>query len=69
MSEMFQNIVEIKSLYNAWRKVRANRGSAGIDQISWFGFEQGLDANLAELSRNLTTLTYQPLPAKFATVK
>ena len=68
MSEMFEQIVEIKSLYNAWRKVRANRGSAGIDQISWFGFEQGLDANLAELSRNLKSLTYQPLPVKFVKI-
>lgn len=65
---MFEQIIEIKSLYNAWRKVRANKGSAGIDQISWFGFEQGLDANLAELSRNLKTLTYQPLPAKFVLI-
>ncbi|MCU0239744.1 MAG: reverse transcriptase domain-containing protein [Pyrinomonadaceae bacterium] len=68
MAEMFDKIVEIKSLYNAWRKVRANKGSAGIDQISWFGFEQKLDANLAELSRNLQTLTYQPLPAKFVSI-
>jgi RNA-directed DNA polymerase len=62
---MFEQIVEIKSLYTAWRKVRANKGAAGIDQISWFGFEQNLDANLAELSRNLRVQTYQPLPAKF----
>lgn len=68
MAEMFEQIVEIKSLYNAWRKVKANRGAAGIDQISWFGFEQGLDANLAELSRNLRSLTYQPLPAKFVQI-
>jgi RNA-directed DNA polymerase len=68
MAEMFDKITEIKSLYNAWRKVRANKGSAGIDQISWFGYEQGLDANLAELSRNLQTLTYQPLPAKFVRI-
>jgi RNA-directed DNA polymerase len=68
MSEMFEQIVEIKSLYNAWRKVKANRGAAGIDRISWFGFEENLDANLAELARNLRTLTYQPLPAKFVQV-
>ncbi len=68
MTEMFDKIVEIKSLYNAWRKVRANKGCAGIDHISWFGFEQGLDANLAELSRNLKSLTYQPLPAKFVRI-
>ena len=68
MSEMFQKIVEIKSLYAAWRKVKANRGAAGIDQVSWFGFEENLDANLAELARNLKTLTYQPLPAKFVQI-
>ncbi len=68
MSEMFEQITEINALYHAWKKVRANRGSAGIDQISWFGFEQGLDANLAELSRNLKTLTYQSLPAKFVLI-
>lgn len=68
MAEMFEKIVEIRSLYAAWRKVRANKGSAGIDQISWFGFEEALDANLAELSRNLKTLTYQPLPAKFVSI-
>ncbi len=68
MSEMFEQIVEIKSLYNAWRKVKANRGAAGIDRVSWFGFEENLDANLAELARNLRTLTYQPLPAKFVQI-
>lgn len=65
---MFEQIIEIRSLYNAWRKVKANRGVAGIDQVSWFGFEENLDANLAELSRNLRTLTYQPLPAKFVQI-
>ena len=65
---MFEQIVEIKSLYNAWRKVKTNRGAAGIDRVSWFGFEENLDANLAELSRNLRTLTYQPLPAKFVQI-
>lgn len=65
---MFEQIVEIKSLYNAWRKVKANRGAAGIDRVSWFGFEENPDANLAELSRNLRTLTYQPLPAKFVQI-
>ena len=68
MSNIFEQITEIKSLYNAWRKVKANRGAAGIDQISWFGFEQGLDANLAELARNLKTFSYQPLPAKFVQI-
>lgn len=65
---MFEKIVEIKSLYAAWRKVKANRGAAGIDKVSWFGFEENLDANLAELARNLRVFTYQPLPAKFVRI-
>jgi RNA-directed DNA polymerase len=68
MPKMFDQIIEVKSLYNAWKKVKANRGAAGIDRVSWFGFEENLDANLAELSRNLRTLTYQPLPAKFVQI-
>ncbi|MCW5968919.1 MAG: hypothetical protein KIT57_10425 [Blastocatellales bacterium] len=53
------------SLFNAWRKVRANRGAAGIDAVSLQTFERKLDANLAELSRNLLNRTYEPLPARF----
>lgn len=68
MSERFEQIVETKTLYAAWRKVRANRGAAGVDEVSWFGFEQTLDANLAELSRNLKSGTYNPLPAKFVEI-
>ena len=68
MPEIFEQIVEIRSLYNAWRKVKANRGAAGIDRVSWFGFEENLDANLTELSRNLQTLSYQPLLAKFVQI-
>lgn len=68
MNDLFSTVTEVKSLYNSWRKVRANRGVGGVDQISWFGFEQNLDANLAELSRCLRSRTYQPLPAKFVLI-
>src|SRR5205807_6980069 len=46
------------------RKVRANRGAAGIDAISLKAFERDLEANLAELSRNLLNKTYEPLPTR-----
>jgi RNA-directed DNA polymerase len=64
----FTQICEIEFLYNAWRKVRANRGSAGIDAVSWKHFEADLQNNLAELSRNLLNKTYRPLPVKFVKV-
>jgi RNA-directed DNA polymerase len=52
------------ALYRAWRKVRANRGAAGVDAVSIQQFERHLGPNLAELSRNLLNRTYEPLPAR-----
>lgn len=65
---LFRQIAAVPTLYRAWRKVRANHGAAGIDAISLQAFEQHLDANLAELSRNLLNKTYEPLPARHVTV-
>jgi RNA-directed DNA polymerase len=65
---MFEQITEVNSLYTAWRKVRANRGSAGIDSVSIKEFERNLQDNLSELSRNLLSNTYQPLPVKFVSI-
>jgi RNA-directed DNA polymerase len=55
-------------VYQAWRKVRANRGAAGIDAIGVQAFERNLDANLAELSRNLRDNSYEPLPSRYVQI-
>lgn len=65
---MFNQITEVSSLYNAWRKVRANRGVGGIDAVSIKDFEKTLQDNLTELSRNLLNDSYQPLPVRFVKV-
>src|SRR5437868_231136 len=67
-SGLFRQIVSVPSLYQAWRKVRANRGAAGVDAISLDEFEMNLTANLRELSRSLLSGTYQPMPARFVTI-
>ncbi len=61
-------ISSIPSLLVAWRKVRANRGSAGTDAVSIRAFERNLAANLKELGRNLLDRTYEPLPARHVCV-
>ena len=48
-----RQVAATPSLYQGWRKVRANRGAAGVDAVSLQAFEQNLQLNLAELSRNL----------------
>lgn len=51
-----------------WRRVRANRGAAGVGSISIRAFEHEAEQNLTELSRNLLERTYEPLPARYVTI-
>ena len=51
--DLFRRIVAVPSLYQAWRKVRANRGVAGVDAVSLEVFAEKLEVNLRELSRSL----------------
>lgn len=53
-----------KNLRAAWGKVKANRGSGGIDGQSLEAFEQGLDEHLTRLHEALRTDRYQPLPVR-----
>src|SRR5260370_13976028 len=56
------------ALYQAWRKVRANRGAASVDAISLRLFEKDLKPNLSELGRNLVNKSYEPMPARYVSV-
>lgn len=53
-----------KNLENAWKRVKKNKGSAGIDKISIYEFEQNLTQNLAEIQRLLRENRYTPKPVK-----
>jgi RNA-directed DNA polymerase len=67
-SKVLRQVAAIPSLYQAWRKVRANRGAPGVDAVSLQAFEQNLQPNLSELARNLLNKTYEPLPARYVNV-
>ncbi|HEX7770937.1 MAG TPA: reverse transcriptase domain-containing protein, partial [Pyrinomonadaceae bacterium] len=67
-NSLFRRIASVPSLYNAWRKVRANRGGPGLDAMSLEAFEIRLEANLKELSRGLLSKSYEPMPARFVTI-
>jgi len=53
-----------KNLENAWKRVRANKGSAGIDRVTIPVFQQNLPQNLAEIQRLLKEKRYVPEPVK-----
>jgi RNA-directed DNA polymerase len=65
---LLPRICSITFLHAAWRKVRANRGAAGVDAVSIRAFERNLTPNLKELSRNLLDRSYEPLPARHVCV-
>lgn len=57
---LMTQIASEETLYEAWRKVRANKGAAGSDAVTIPQFEERLDAHLAGLGRCLREETYLP---------
>jgi RNA-directed DNA polymerase len=52
-------------LWEAWERVRANRGAAGVDRITLAAVEDyGVDRMLRELRRDLQSGRYRPAPAR-----
>jgi RNA-directed DNA polymerase len=60
MMNLMTQITSDENLYDAWRRVRANKGGMGIDGVSWQMYEGSLETNLAELQRQLRDETYCP---------
>jgi RNA-directed DNA polymerase len=59
---LIHKVWDQKNLEKAWKSVKANRGSAGIDNITIEQFEQNLQQNLAEIQRLLKEKRYEPNP-------
>jgi RNA-directed DNA polymerase len=53
-----------KTLWAAWRKVKANAGAAGVDQQSVEQFETGAQLYLLELEEALKAGIYKPLAVR-----
>lgn len=51
-------------MWDAYKKVRANRGAAGVDQQSMADFERDLSGNLYKLWNRLSSGSYHPPPVR-----
>ena len=52
-------------LWEAWERVRENRGAAGVDRVTLVDVEEyGVDRMLGELQRDLQNRTYRPAPVR-----
>jgi RNA-directed DNA polymerase len=61
---LIDKVFSRKNLELAWEKVKQNRGSAGIDDITIVQFEARKEEYLELLHRKLWDGTYQPKPVK-----
>jgi RNA-directed DNA polymerase len=53
-----------RAVWEAWLRVKANRGAAGVDEQSIQAFEANLQANLYKLWNRLSSGTYFPPPVR-----
>jgi RNA-directed DNA polymerase len=61
---LIDKVYKRKNLEMAWEKVKANRGSGGVDGQTLEAFEVQLNQQLDRLQRELKEDTYQPLPVR-----
>lgn len=53
-----------RQVYEAWKRVRANRGAAGIDEETIAEFEKNLSRNLYKIWNRMAAGSYFPPPVK-----
>jgi RNA-directed DNA polymerase len=61
---LIDKVYKRKNLEMAWEKVKANRGSGGVDGQTLKAFEGQLDPQLDRLQSELTEETYKPQPVR-----
>ena len=62
---LFDRVHRGDVLWEAWERVRANRGAAGVDRITLAAVEgYGVDRMLRELRHDLQSGRYRPAPAR-----
>ncbi len=55
-------------VWGAWKQVKANRGSAGVDGVSIEEFEKDLKRNLYKIWNRMSSGTYFPPPVRFVKI-
>lgn len=63
-SKLLEKVVDRSNLWKALRRVKANRGSAGVDAMSVDDLHPWLSANWATIKEKLLNGSYQPQPVK-----
>jgi RNA-directed DNA polymerase len=60
--------IDKHTIMNAWKRVKANKGSAGIDNVSITDFESNLKCNLYKLWNRMSSGSYFPNAVKLVDI-
>lgn len=60
--QLIDKVYEMKNLREAWKKVKSNKGCAGIDKQSISDFQKQSEMFLSEIQRAVKNETYEPCP-------
>ena len=61
---LIDKVYEMENLYEAWLKVKKNKGSGGIDGVTIEMFEKNVNLYLREIQRLLRENRYTPDPVR-----
>jgi CRISPR-associated protein Cas1 len=59
---LYRQLCQLSTLHAAWLRVAESDGCAGVDAVTISGFASNLEAELVQLSTELSKETYEPLP-------
>jgi RNA-directed DNA polymerase len=55
-------------VWQAYQRVEANKGSAGIDNVTFLDFEKNLGSNLYKIWNRMSSGSYMPSPVKLVKI-
>src|ERR1039457_744210 len=61
-------VISKRAVWEAWLRVKANKGVAGVDEQSIMEFERDLQGNLCKLWNRLSSGSYMPPPVRMVEI-
>ena len=68
MEKIKSFVIDKRLVLEAWKRVKRNRGSAGVDGVDIDGFEANLQNNLYKLWNRMSSGSYIPPPVKIVEI-